>query len=261
MNFRELFARLLSSFVQRRRCGAVHPRGKDSQMYCRPHWISIFARIIIFILFESLLYCFFDKPTALFFSIREITHPSFFSFFQNITILGLSKWYLIPCGLVTIFCAFLARGKDVLPSYRRLFAYVGIRTFLLFITLSLSGIIADIIKPIVGRARPHLWLQDAIYGFTPFTANARWNSFPSGHATTAFALAFSLSFLYPRLRPLWLAYAFLIAASRVVIDAHYLSDVCAGAFLAWLTVHLFLKYGMIHCWKVIFPIDTATSKK
>jgi membrane-associated phospholipid phosphatase len=84
---------------------------------------------------------------------------------------------------------------------------------------------------------------------------------PSGHTTTAFALAFSLSFLYPRLRPLWFAYALVLAASRVMVDAHYLSDVCAGALLGWLTVWVFTKYGMIHVWKVIFPIDTSLAKK
>ena len=52
---------------------------------------------------------------------------------------------------------------------------------------------------------------------------------PSGHATTAFAAAVAVALLWPRLRVPMLIYAFLIAASRVVLDAHYVSDVLAGA--------------------------------
>ena len=84
---------------------------------------------------------------------------------------------------------------------------------------------------------------------------------PSGHTTTAFALAFSLSTLYSRLRPLWFAYALVLATSRVMVDAHYLSDVVAGAMLGFLTVHLFTKYGIIQSWKVIFPIDRCGCKQ
>src|SRR5205823_7007912 len=52
---------------------------------------------------------------------------------------------------------------------------------------------------------------------------------PSGHSTTAFAAAFAIGAVWPRARiPMW-TYAAIIAASRVVITAHYPSDVAAGA--------------------------------
>ena len=54
-------------------------------------------------------------------------------------------------------------------------------------------------------------------------------SMPSGHATTAFAAMVAVALLWPRLRIPVLVYALLIAASRVMLDAHYLSDVLAGA--------------------------------
>jgi membrane-associated phospholipid phosphatase len=216
----------------------------------------ILAAIIAFALIEYIFYVAVDRQLALYASILEDTRPPLIKFFKRITDLGKSQWYLWPCGIATIFCAFLARGKDVAPRYRRLFSYVGVRTLFLFATIALSGIVADIIKPIVGRARPPLWLHDAVYGFKPFTHGFIWNSMPSGHATTAFALACSLAIFYPRLRILWFAYALLLAASRVMVDVHYLSDVVAGALLGWLTVRLFFKYGMIHAWQVIFPIDS-----
>jgi undecaprenyl-diphosphatase len=54
-------------------------------------------------------------------------------------------------------------------------------------------------------------------------------SFPSGHAITAFAVAISVGFFYPYLEISLLAAAFLIAASRIILGMHFLSDVIAGS--------------------------------
>jgi undecaprenyl-diphosphatase len=54
-------------------------------------------------------------------------------------------------------------------------------------------------------------------------------SFPSGHTITAFAVALSLSHFYPNLAAGLLFCALSIAASRVLLGMHFLSDVLAGA--------------------------------
>ena len=56
-------------------------------------------------------------------------------------------------------------------------------------------------------------------------------SFPSGHTITAFAVAVALGGFYPELLPGLLFCAISIAASRVVLGMHFLSDVLAGATL------------------------------
>jgi undecaprenyl-diphosphatase len=56
-------------------------------------------------------------------------------------------------------------------------------------------------------------------------------SFPSGHTITAFAVAVSLGEFYPELLPGLFFCAISIAASRVVLGMHFLSDVLAGAAL------------------------------
>jgi membrane-associated phospholipid phosphatase len=54
---------------------------------------------------------------------------------------------------------------------------------------------------------------------------------PSGHATTAFAVLVAFGSLWPRWRTILLIYALLIAVSRVVVTAHYPTDVAAGALV------------------------------
>jgi undecaprenyl-diphosphatase len=56
-------------------------------------------------------------------------------------------------------------------------------------------------------------------------------SFPSGHATVAFASATVLALAVPRLRWPLFALAALIAFSRVYVGVHYPGDVLAGAVL------------------------------
>ena len=56
-------------------------------------------------------------------------------------------------------------------------------------------------------------------------------SFPSGHATVAFACATVLALAVPRLAALLYALAALIAFSRVYVGVHYPGDVLAGAVL------------------------------
>lgn len=54
-------------------------------------------------------------------------------------------------------------------------------------------------------------------------------SFPSGHSTTAFAVALALGSFYPEVMPLLLLLAANVAISRVVVGMHFLSDVLVGS--------------------------------
>lgn len=68
-------------------------------------------------------------------------------------------------------------------------------------------------------------------------------SFPSGHSITAFAVAVSVGLFYPQLMPWLLTAAVLIAASRIILGMHFLSDVVAGSaigvILASTAFHVF----------------------
>ena len=56
-------------------------------------------------------------------------------------------------------------------------------------------------------------------------------SFPSGHSMTAFSVAVPLSLYYPSLEAGLLFCALSIAASRILLGLHFLSDVLAGSLL------------------------------
>lgn len=54
-------------------------------------------------------------------------------------------------------------------------------------------------------------------------------SFPSGHTIVAFAVVLSIGSFYPDWLLALLAVALLIAASRIILGMHFVSDVVAGA--------------------------------
>lgn len=89
-----------------------------------------------------------------------------------------------------------------------------------------SGVIAPAIKRVAGRSRPNA--GEGAYAFDPFGHN---ESFPSGHATNAFALA-SVFAAHSNGRVVpTIAYtlASAVAVARVHDNVHYASDVLAGA--------------------------------
>jgi membrane-associated phospholipid phosphatase len=98
-----------------------------------------------------------------------------------------------------------------------------------------SGIITPAIKFITGRARPRE--NTGIAKFHPLSMDYSSNSsFPSGHATEAFALASVIANHYDET---WVAYssyavAGLVGVARSYHGAHFASDVLAGALIGTL---------------------------
>lgn len=72
-------------------------------------------------------------------------------------------------------------------------------------------------------------------------------SFPSGHATAAFAVATMEAHYHPKQALLWYGGATVIGASRVQLERHYWHDVIAGAAVGYFTAQLELrqKNGLI----------------
>jgi len=109
-----------------------------------------------------------------------------------------------------------------------------------------AGLAADTIKLFIARTRPLATHHAASVADTFIAALPLVNtralengyghhvqSFPSAHAATAVGLAIGLSRFYPRGRWLFAIFAALAMLQRLEADAHYLSDVFAGAALAF----------------------------
>jgi membrane-associated phospholipid phosphatase len=113
--------------------------------------------------------------------------------------------------------------------------------------VALAGLTTQIVKHAACRARPRLidgWGVGspvppdvpARRGFFhwPCFGDGDYNGFPSGHAATAFAVAAALTGWAPVRRRGWiLAAASGVALSRIVLNAHFLSDVLGGALFGW----------------------------
>jgi undecaprenyl-diphosphatase len=83
------------------------------------------------------------------------------------------------------------------------------------------------LKRWTGRRRPCALMPHCWYTLLP----PDQFSFPSGHTITAFAVAASISAYYPAMGGGLLFCAVSIAASRVLLGMHFLSDVVAGALI------------------------------
>jgi len=94
-----------------------------------------------------------------------------------------------------------------------------------------SGLINIALKGLLGRERPYG--NEGAFIFTPFTADNRYNSHPSGHSTMAFSLASVLSYEIdnPIATSILYSAATLTAMSRIYSDMHWLSDTFLGASL------------------------------
>ncbi len=177
-------------------------------------WIAAYIFTACLVL-AVLSYFFWDIPLTRY---CHTLDRSVIDIFQIITVLGITRWYLVASTVLYLFFGFIYKNK--LQSMRSLFVLCS---------LCLCGLVLVLIKLIAGRHRPIDLFDHGYFGFNYFGTGYELTSFPSGHAQTAFTLATALTILFPR----WRIPVFLIAAavglSRIILTSHYLSDVIAGA--------------------------------
>jgi membrane-associated phospholipid phosphatase len=143
----------------------------------------------------------------------------------EITDFGRSGWILFPVGIsIAVIALFASPALDYMS--RAVLAVVVTRLGYVFIAVGLPGLVSTVVKRWIGRVRPS---AAGPFSYEPFSWRPEYASLPSGHATTAFAALVAFGVLYPRARPVLWLYALLIAATRVMVSAHYPSDVIAGA--------------------------------
>lgn len=186
-----------------------------------------------------------DGPVA---AARDAMSPRFQEFAARLTDVTTAPWILAASGAVTII-AFTASALLSGPKSKYRAALVVHQGFYLFSSVALASATVNIVKRLIGRARPNLFdtVGDLHFNFGVWAYD--YASFPSGHSTTSGAVFACLVLLYPRLGPFFATFAIFFGFARIAVGAHYPSDVSAGLFYgAWIAVLvacLFARYRLL----------------
>lgn len=121
------------------------------------------------------------------------------------------------CAVILILGCFVLRKR-----------FVAVKLLSVFL---LSGLAAQVLKKLFHAPRPKAFFAEHFYThFIEGVTHSGFTSFPSGHTTTAFAIAAILSFNSDKritcIVSFWLAT--LVAYSRVYLGQHFIEDVLAG---------------------------------
>lgn len=146
-------------------------------------------------------------------------------------------WHLMAFAvLLFLAAAFLPRFERVKTKNIRLFfhAFLG--------ALIARFVITEIIRFFWLRPRPFEILDD----LNLLMNHASGGSFPSGHASLAFAVATAVYYYYPKTSILFFIAAANVGLARIALGLHWPTDILGGAavgiFSAWLINALIRKF-------------------
>jgi membrane-associated phospholipid phosphatase len=150
------------------------------------------------------------------------------------TVSKVGDWPMhLAVGLVAIAVAFVAKSK----MWGRIF-------LAMLVALALAGVTGRVVKLATGRARPSVETE-AHWNGPRFSS--KYHAFPSGHTASSTAFFAALFLKRKKIGAPLLLIPVLIAFSRMVLGAHYLSDVTFAAILgglcAILAVHWLCPIG------------------
>ena len=154
----------------------------------------------------------FDKEIVSFLSQNRISALNQVISFFSFPWLGSIGFWAVILALMSFIFLMNNKKQWILPVW---------------ISMILSAIFVYILKLAFIRVRPF----EALDIENLLSADG-W-SFPSGHATAVFSMWAMLDKEFSRLKWWWLAFAVLVAFSRLYTGVHYLTDVVAGALIGY----------------------------
>lgn len=193
-------------------------------------WQELPRNACVFTVLTAVSVLAIDQPLARWLATREV-HAGVWN--EAIAILeyplGIEPWKW------TGICVLVA-GSLITLLVPRLRAYASV-----FLIVTLTHLLARNaslwVKTLTGRLRPTEWLAR---GGSSWWRDGGY-SFPSGHVLLFASIIVPVVIVYPRTRPLLALVGFVMLA-RLIVDAHFLSDVLGGlacvALFTWLAVLL-----------------------
>lgn len=193
-------------------------------------WLIGFGALSFTFALLSVFY--FDQQLALWLKAIEINR--FYRIYRTLTDAGEAVYYF---SFAVLFGAASWLSIRFIPglSERTRSKLVKLKSFCLFLLASMlaSGIGLHLLKFIFGRQRPHATEDFQAHIFQPFSTHWHHHSMPSGHSQTLLTVATVLWITFPKSG--WVAFplAFLLALTRLPMQAHFLSDVILGSYLGF----------------------------
>ncbi|MGP1273648.1 MAG: phosphatase PAP2 family protein [Phycisphaerales bacterium] len=174
-----------------------------------------------------------DRAAFFHFYLPTFRQPGFF----------LPDWYQVlrQIGnmLTWVLVALMLWGVDAHADGRAFTRAATTRGARLVVAAAGAGLIAELLKLLVARERPMiaggLEYQGHVYHWPlvePLLGQGNLG-FPSSHAAVAFGAAIALARLVPGTWPVMVFLALGCAWTRLLMGAHFLTDVVAGAAIAW----------------------------
>jgi membrane-associated phospholipid phosphatase len=187
---------------------------KPVKLYSKLHFASIYTLLVLFICLSFFLT--YGKINS-FLIINQLHHPLTDVFFKYFTNLGDGLlWVFILIGTY-----FISKKK----------MWIVVTNFII------STVLAQGLKRLVfyDELRPSALINNGFdLHFVEGVKMYIQHSFPSGHSTTAFAIAFTIILFLKKknkIKYFVIAVAFITAYSRVYLAQHYVIDVIVGALL------------------------------
>ena len=154
--------------------------------------------------------------------------------FTDLVYLAYASFYFLPLGV-----ALLTRLRLGAERYERTAFTLLLGFYLSFLGYFLWPAEGPRVPPALEAARLGGGaVSQAVRAFLHGAETTTLDAFPSGHTAVSVLSAALASRPFPKLAPLFWAWALVIVFATVYISAHYLVDVAAGLLLAGLTLAL-----------------------
>ena len=126
-----------------------------------------------------------------------------------------------------------------LEKIEDLFNYISLVSKHFIFSLTVAGIVCNILKYIFGVSRPKYFFLEGYERFNFFNFEHKISSFPSGHTQAAFTLAVLFIIYFRRYFWIIIVLATMMGLSRIFMSMHFPSDLVAGAYLGSVVPFLF----------------------